>query len=109
MQLQSFTGYSAKQYHRLFDGATCHILIGSGPKPKPKYDKDKQRYVNDEITSFEIETYFEGLGSQDVKFPKTFKLSKEIKDLTAIELVDAEACVIDREVYVRAKGIRKVD
>ena len=107
MYLQQISGYSNQEFIKIFGGSKCHILKGSGVRTKMKFDRETQRYVNGEIDSLEIETYFENLGVQNVKLPKSFRLSSNIKDLSIIELVAPEACVINREVYVRAKGIKE--
>lgn len=108
MQLQQSTGYSGTQFSRIFSVAKCYLLKGEGPKQKMKFDQKTEKYINGEVDSLEIETYFEGLGVQKVKLPKTFNMSNAVNDLAIIELIAPEACVINREVYVRAKGIKVV-
>lgn len=107
MRLQENTGYSVEEYQRIFFSSTCHLLKGSGLRTKMKFDNKSQKYTK-ELDSYEIDVYFEGLGVQVIKFPKTFKLPVSIDDLSKIELIAPEACVINREVYVRAKGIKEV-
>lgn len=107
MILKQNNGYSEEQFRQIFSTSKCHLLKGQGPKQKMKFDQKTQRYINGEIDSLEVETYFEGLGVQNIKLPKTFKLTADLNDLSLIELIKPEACVIDREVYVRAKGIKE--
>lgn len=50
------------------------------------------------------------MGEQDIKLPKDFKLSNSIGDMSRIELIDPEACLVGRaNIYVRAKGIKEAD
>lgn len=107
MRLQRFNGYSEQQFTNIFGGSKCHILIGNGVQFKQKYDNDNDKYIN-EVDSAEVETYFEGLGVQNVKLPKSFKLSPQIQDMAIIELIQPEACYIGLNVYVRAKGIKVI-
>ena len=107
MILRQANGYSEEQFRQIFSASKCHLLRGQGPKPKMKFDQKTQRYINGEVDSVELETYFENLGVQNIKLPKTFKLTADLNDLSTIELIKPEACVIDREVYVRAKGIKE--
>lgn len=108
MFLRTNGGYSNKQFNNLFSTSKCHILKGAGVRYKLKFDQEKQEYVKGQIDSCEIETYFENLGVQNVKLPKSFKLSQAINDMSVIELIEPEACAVNREVYVRAKGIKEI-
>lgn len=108
MFLKTTGGYSNNQFNNLFGTSKCHILKGAGVRYKPKFDQEKQEYVKGQIDSCEIETYFENLGVQNVKLPKSFKLSQTINDMSVVELIEPEACVVNREVYVRAEGIKEI-
>ena len=109
MELQRNTGYSEMEFRRIFGMAKCHLLKAEGPKQKMKFDPKTEKYINGEVEALEIETYFEGLGVQKVKLPKTFSMEKAVKDLAIIELISPEACVVNRNVYVRAQGIKVVE
>lgn len=98
-------GYSRDEYNKQTGGVIPQILIGSGPRPKYSYDNENKTYT-DTISSVEIDVYYPGLGVQVVKMPKEFKIPKGLEDLSEIELIDPEACVVSRKLYVRAKGIK---
>ena len=50
--------------------------------------------------------YYPGLGVQAVKFPADFELPKGVDDLSEVELDSPEACIVGREIYVRASGLK---
>lgn len=99
------TGYNAETYNEQTSGVIPQILIGSGPREKREYDEESKQYTNN-IIGVEIDVYYPGLGVQVVKLPKDFKLPKNLEDLSEVELIEPEACVVSRRVYVRAKGIK---
>lgn len=98
-------GYSMEEYNRQTSGVIPQILIGSGPRAKYSFDNEKKTYT-DTVSSVEIDVYYPGLGVQIIKMPKDFKIPKDLEDLSEIELIDPEACVVSRKLYVRAKGIK---
>lgn len=98
-------GYNTETYNEQTSGVIPQILIGSGPREKREYDEESKQYTNN-IISVEIDVYYPGLGVQVVKLPKDFKLPKDLEDLSEVELIEPEACVVSRRVYVRAKGIK---
>lgn len=108
MFLKTTGGYSYDKFKNIFGTSKCHILKGSGVRYKLKFDQSKQEYLKGEVDSSEIEAYFENLGVQKVKLPKNFKFSQTLNNLSVVELVDPEACVVGREVYVRAKGVKEM-
>lgn len=107
MKLQRFSGYSDQQFNSIFGNAKCHLLIGSGVQFKQKYDNNTEKYIN-EVDSAEVEVYFEKMGVQSIKLPKSFKLNPAIQDMAIVELIQPEACCIGLNVYVKAKGIREI-
>ena len=98
-------GYNTETYNEQTAGVIPQILIGSGPREKREYDEESKQYTNN-IISVEIDVYYPGLGVQVVKLPKDFKMPKDLEDLSEVELIEPEACVVSRRVYVRAKGIK---
>ena len=106
MQIRNVNGgYSKEEYNRQTSGVIPQILIGSGARKKYSYDDEKKTYT-DTISSVEIDAYYPGLGVQVIKMPGDFKIPKGLEDLSEIELIDPEACVVSRKLYVKAKGIK---
>ena len=106
MQIRSINGgYSRDEYDRQTSGVIPQILIGSGPSTKYSFDNERKTYT-DTVSSVEIDVYYPGLGVQVIKMPADFKIPKNLEDLSEIELIDPEACVVSRKLYVRAKGIK---
>ena len=98
-------GYSKDEYNKQTGGVIPQILIGSGARIKYSFDNKKKIYT-DTVSSVEIDVYYPGLGVQVIKMPADFKIPKNLEDLSEIELIDPEACVVNRQLYVKAKGIK---
>lgn len=98
-------GYSRDEYNKQTSSVIPQILIGSGIREKYFYDNENKTYT-DTISSVEIDVYYPGLGVQVIKMPKDFKIPKNLEDLSEIELIEPEACVVNRQLYVKAKGIK---
>lgn len=47
-----------------------------------------------------------GLGVQSVKLPADSEIPKGVEDLVEVELDSPEACIVGREIYVRANGLK---
>lgn len=106
MQVRNINGgYSKEEYNRQTSGVIPQILIGSGPRIKYSFDNEKKTYT-DTVSSVEVDVYYPGLGVQAIKMPTDFKIPKNLEDLSEIELIDPEACVVNRKLYVRARGIK---
>lgn len=107
MRLQNFSsGYSKDQYDLQFKGVTPRLLIGQGLEERLKFDQEAKRPVEPrEVESLRAWLYYPGLGVQSLKLPGSYSLPN-IDDLSEVELVSPEACVINRQVYVRASGIK---
>lgn len=98
-------GYSRDEYIKQTGGVIPQILIGSGPRARYSYDNENKIYT-DTISSVEVDVYYPGLGVQIIKMPSKFQIPKGLEDLSDIELIDPEACVVGRKLYVKAKGIK---
>lgn len=107
MKLQTFSGYSTQEYMAIFGARTPRLLIGSGLEERKKFDQSTMRPVETaEIDSKRTYVYYPGLGVQAIKLPPKYELSEELEDLMEVELIAPEACVVGRDVYVRAESIK---
>lgn len=108
MRVNTFTGgYMPQTYTAQFGNEFPRILIGSGLESRIKFDLETKRPVETgEIDSKRIMLYYPGLGVQAVKFPADFELPKGVDDLSEVELDSPEACIVGREIYVRASGLK---
>lgn len=106
MKLKSFSGYSSDKYHAIFEGKSPRVLLGQGLEKRTKFDPATHLPVSTgEVESMRLWVYYSGLGTQSVKLPADYELPSGVDDLATIKLVEPEACVVGRDVYVRAKGI----
>lgn len=100
-------GWNAGEYKDNFGDESPRVLIGDGLEPRVKYDPETNRPVSTgEIESKRGWLYYPGLGVQTVKLPADYSLSKDISDLDEVELINPEACVVNRQIYVRADGLK---
>ncbi|GET10013.1 MULTISPECIES: hypothetical protein [Ligilactobacillus] len=108
MKLQNMkSGYMPQTYTEQFGNVIPRVLIGSGIEVRVKFDRETNRPVETgEIDSKRAWLYFPGLGVQSVKLPADFELPKGVEDLAEVELELPEACIVGREIYVRAKGLK---
>lgn len=106
MKIKSYNGYSKQTYVAQFGSIIPKILIGDGLETRLKFDPDTKRPVETgEIDSKRGWLYYPGLSVQSIKLPPNFSLPKTIDDLSDVELVNPEACIVGRNVYVRAEGL----
>ncbi|GAJ26823.1 hypothetical protein [Liquorilactobacillus sucicola] len=101
---QTKGGYSEETFIEACKTNKCLFLLGAGPLPVNEYDRENKKFTK-KIVNVKIDVYFSGCGVQEVKLPKEFSASN-LKDLSEIELVSPEACVVNKNVYVRAKGVK---
>ena len=102
-----YNGYSAESFNNYFGkDVSIFLLTGNGISPAFGYDKEAKKSTKEVVGRY-LETYFKGFGVQRVKLPKDFNIDG-IKDLSQIELVDPEACEVNRQIFVRANGIKEV-
>lgn len=108
MKLQNMkSGYMPQTYTEQFGTVIPRVLIGSGIEVRVKFDRETNRPVETgEIDNKRAWLYFPGLGVQAVKLPADFELPKGIDDLSEVELDAPEACIVGREIYVRANGLK---
>ncbi|WGN90359.1 hypothetical protein [Ligilactobacillus faecis] len=108
MKVNTFTGgYMPQTYTAQFGNESPRILIGSGPEARIKFDPETKRPVETgEVDSKRVMLYYPGLGVQAVKLPADFELPKGLDDLAEVVLESPEACIVNREIYVRAKNIK---
>lgn len=106
MQIKNDYGYSAEQYKYQTGNSVCHILLGAGLQPHHIFDDQEKKYTS-EVDAQIVEVYYEGKGTQQVKFAPDFKLPS-IADFAKIELVNPRAYVRGRRIYVKADGIKAV-
>lgn len=99
----SRNGYTTDKFQELFGDYTSYGLLGSGLLPAFEYDKENHRRTNNIIGRY-MDVYFQGLGVQRVKFPKDFNIDA-IKDMSALKLINPQACVVNNNVYVKADGV----
>lgn len=104
IKLTQISGYSEETYRQTFGSKKPIILIGAGPRPVMEYDAESNRPTG-KIIAQKIDVYYKGLGVQEVKLPKDFT-SSSMKDMSEVELISPEACIVNRNVYVRAKGVQ---
>lgn len=107
MEVLSISGYNPETYNAYFGKVNPIVLIGAGLEARVKFDRVTNRPVDTgEIDSKRINVYYPGMGIQAVKLPADYNLPDGIKDLSEVELVSPEACVVGRNIYVRAKGLK---
>ena len=108
MKVNNFSsGYSKEQYDLQFKKVTPRLLIGQGLEERLKFDQETKRPVEPhEVENLRAWLYYPGLGVQSLKLPGSYSLPKDIDDLSEVDLVSPEACVINRQVYVRASAIK---
>lgn len=108
MKVNNFSsGYSSQQYALQFKGVTPRLLIGEGLEERLKFDQKTRRPVEPHVAeSQRAWLYYPGLGVQSLKLPGNYLLPKDIDDLSEVDLISPEACVVNRQVYVRASGIK---
>ena len=108
MKINTFKGgYSPQIYTTQFGNSVPRILLGSGLEVRVKYDKETNRPVGTgKIDSKRGRLYYPGLGVQSVKLPADFEIPKGVEDLVEVELDSPEACIVGREIYVRANGLK---
>lgn len=108
MKINTFKGgYSPQIYTTQFGNSVPRILLGSGLEVRVKYDKETNRPVGTgEIDSNRGWLYYPGLGVQSVKLPADSEIPKGVEDLVEVELDSPEACIVGREIYVRANGLK---
>lgn len=107
MQISMTSGYSKQQYNAQLGDVTPRILIGDGLEERVKFDSKTNRPVEPrKVESQRTWMYFPGLGIQAVKLPANYSLPNDIEDMAEVELESPEACIVNRQLYVRAKGIK---
>lgn len=108
MKLKNFSGYSTDKYQAIFGSVAPRVLLGDqGLEKRVKFDpKTNIPVETGEIESKRLWVYFSGLGIQTVKLPADYELPSDVQDLSEVQLVSPEACVVGREVYVRASSIK---
>lgn len=107
MKIKNVSGYTSQTYDSQFKNVVPRILIGSGLESRLKFDPNTNRPVETgEIDSKRLWVYYPKLGIQSVKLPADYTLAKEIEDLSEVQLVNPEACIVGREIYVRATGLK---
>lgn len=108
MKVNNFSsGYSKEQYDLQFKGVTPRLLIGQGLEERLKFDPETKKPTEPRtVESLRAYLYYPGLGVQSLKLPGNYSLPKDTDDLSEVDLVSPEACVINRQVYVRASGIK---
>ncbi|MFP7774897.1 hypothetical protein ACLHIM_07075 [Ligilactobacillus sp. LYQ112] len=104
VKLNKISGYSEETYRQTFGSKKPIILIGAGSRSVMEYDAESNRPTG-KIIAQKIDVYYKGLGVQEVKLPKEFT-SSSMKDMSEVELISPEACIVNRNVYVRAKGVQ---
>lgn len=102
------TGYSEAEHQALFGGKTARLLLGSGLETRLKFDQQTQKPITDQVDSQRAWLYYPGLGVQSLKLPADYKLPAGIEDMSEIELIKPEACIVRGNIYVRAIGIKSV-
>ncbi len=107
MKIQGDHGYSLETHNAYFSNVKPVVLIGEGLEVRLKFDRETNRpATTGEIDSKRAYVYYPGMGVQAIKLPADYSLPADIKDLTEVELVSPEACVVGRNIYVRAQGIK---
>lgn len=108
MKLKTFSGYSGDKYNAIFGGKTPRVLLGDeGLEKRLKFDpKTNVPLSTGEVESTRLWVYYPELGIQSIKLPADYSLSKDVQDLAEVELVAPEACVVGRDVYVRANAVK---
>lgn len=107
MKVRKNGGYTFQTYDSQFKKISPRILIGSGLEARLKFDPKTNRPVETgEIDSKRLWLYYPEMGIQSVKLPADYELPKDIEDLSIIDLVKPEACIVGQEIYVRAQAIK---
>lgn len=108
MKIQKFSsGYTAREYVVQFGTVVPRVLLGSGLEDRVKFDRETGRPVESgELESKRLWVYYPSMGVQSVKLPADFELPKGIEDLAEVDLEAPEACIVGRELFVRAKGLK---
>lgn len=97
------SGYQESTYKEVFGAKKGILLIGSGPQDVIEFDDNN--HPTGTVLNKKIEVYYPSLGTQVVKMPADFSFEKETKDLSEVQLINPEACIIRNNVYVRATAI----
>lgn len=109
MKLPQINGYNLPQFKNSFGGVTPRILIGQGLEERSKFDPATKRPAEPrEVESKRAWLYYPDMGVQSLKLPADYTLPKDIEDLAEVELISPEACIINRQIYVRAKGLKSM-
>lgn len=107
MRIHRKGGYSSQEYQKYFAHQVPRVLLGEGLEVRLKFDNTTGRPVDTgEIDSKRLWVYFPGMGVQTIKLPANYELSNTIEDMTEIELINPEACVVNSRIYVRATGVK---
>lgn len=107
MKVQNFSGYTAREYTAQFGTVVPRVLLGAGLEDRVKFDRETGRPVESgELESKRLWVYYPSMGVQSIKLPADFELPKELEDLTEVTLESPEACIVGREIFVRAKGLK---
>lgn len=99
-------GYHTETYKKNLGAVTPRLLIGSGLELVPKFDSKTRRPIPGNVGSTRLWLYYAGLGVQAVKLPADYRLPRELEDLSEVELISPEACIVSGNLYVRAKGVK---
>lgn len=62
---------------------------------------------SEEIEAKMITVYYPEMGVQEIRLPADYTLPNGLKDLSLITLVNPTACIVNKNVYVRAEGIKE--
>ncbi|MCK8638992.1 hypothetical protein [Fructobacillus fructosus] len=102
------SGYSQENYlNSPLSKQNPILLIGRGLNKVPKFDENR-RPIPNTVDKTQIEVYYPGFGTMNIKFSPDFTLPK-IADLTEIELLEAQAFInVKGRIYVKAEGVKAV-
>lgn len=100
-------GYTPETFQKDFAGRRWFATVGGGLQDVRAWDNDKKRYT-DQVVAKAVDLYVVGAGFQRVKFPTSFTLAN-INELSEVELINALACEVRGNVYVKADGLKEVN
>lgn len=111
MQIKpKFNGYSNDLFLTIFGEDVSIIYLAGASGFSPKYEFKNGHLNRDKVDAVVAEFYFVNFGTCKVKFPSDYDsaLFETLHDLDRVVLDQPEAVQVKNEVYIRARGAKRL-